>query len=193
MTIDGKDFVLVLAYTDKAKFVVNDLKTIHKVEARIVQSGEFRPLYAVYADAKTFKYVHAHMKGHGFIIVYKDMQNPPKKVKVMTNKGLKTLINLTRVRGTLRDIENAVHDKDPEITRWYRQKVFGIGSRYMPKTYDIFVDEGSKEPVKRRLSKDYEKFVKKMGYDPHCNACTDTSCDNVGMGDDACPAFRSSL
>ena len=39
------------------------------------------------------------------------------------------------------------------------------------------------------VSEDYKEYVSHTGMQPHCNACQDYECDNVGMGDDACPAF----
>ena len=40
-----------------------------------------------------------------------------------------------------------------------------------------------------KVSEDYNEYVSNTGMQPHCNACQDYTCENVGMGDDACPAF----
>lgn len=39
------------------------------------------------------------------------------------------------------------------------------------------------------LSPGYVEYLLAYDTDPHCNACRATDCDNVGMGDDACPGF----
>lgn len=41
-----------------------------------------------------------------------------------------------------------------------------------------------------RLSLGYVEWLLRFGRDPHCSNCRDMRCDNVGMGDDACPAFK---
>lgn len=40
-----------------------------------------------------------------------------------------------------------------------------------------------------KVSEDYNEYIANTGMQPHCNACQDYECENVGMGDDACPAF----
>lgn len=42
----------------------------------------------------------------------------------------------------------------------------------------------------QHLSPGYVEYLLQFGQDPHCSACRDCGCDNVGMGDDACPAFK---
>lgn len=42
----------------------------------------------------------------------------------------------------------------------------------------------------QHLSPGYVEYLLQFGYDPHCSACRDSSCENCGMGDDACPAFK---
>jgi len=42
----------------------------------------------------------------------------------------------------------------------------------------------------KRLSPGYVEYLLKFDTDPHCNACRDSGCENVGNGDDACPAFK---
>jgi len=42
----------------------------------------------------------------------------------------------------------------------------------------------------QRLSPGYTEYLLQFGQDPHCNACRDTECENVGMGDDACHGFK---
>ena len=40
------------------------------------------------------------------------------------------------------------------------------------------------------LSAGYVVWLLRYGKDPHCSNCRDIACDNIGNGDDACPAFR---
>jgi len=42
----------------------------------------------------------------------------------------------------------------------------------------------------QRLSPGYIEYLLQFGTDPHCNACKDIECENIGMGDDACPGFQ---
>jgi hypothetical protein len=40
------------------------------------------------------------------------------------------------------------------------------------------------------LSAGYTEFLIRFGYDPHCDACRDSECENCGNGDDACSGFK---
>jgi len=54
-------------------------------------------------------------------------------------------------------------------------------------------DHPKKKDIERwlgYLSPGYVEFLLKRGCDPHCSACRAEDCENVGMGDDACPAFK---
>jgi hypothetical protein len=44
--------------------------------------------------------------------------------------------------------------------------------------------------IGNNLSPGYIEFLLQMNHDPHCNACRDTACENIGMGDDACRGFK---
>ncbi len=44
-----------------------------------------------------------------------------------------------------------------------------------------------------RLSPGYTEYLLQFGDDPHCSACRDKDCENMGMGDDACRAFKFGL
>jgi len=45
----------------------------------------------------------------------------------------------------------------------------------------------------KHLSPGYTEYLLQFSHDPHCNACRDTECENIGMGDDACPGFKFGL
>ena len=40
------------------------------------------------------------------------------------------------------------------------------------------------------VSPGYVEWLLQFGKDPHCSNCRDIECENVGNGDDACPAFK---
>jgi len=40
------------------------------------------------------------------------------------------------------------------------------------------------------LSPGYVEWLLQVGSDPHCSNCRAMDCENVGMGDDACPGFQ---
>ncbi len=50
-----------------------------------------------------------------------------------------------------------------------------------------------REWLDRKLSPGYVEYLLQFGVDPHCGACRDTKCENVGRGDDACGAFKFGL
>lgn len=190
---DEREFVLVLPYSGKStKMTCNELSDLN-VDSKVAVNEDSAS--AVYADSKTFEYVWSSIRGHGQILIYKDIDNPPKRLKIRVKGKLISIKHLCRVRGTVREIEKAIFNTDPEVTSYYKAKVFGIGGKYLRKTFDIFLDKDSKKQSKKvpKLSKDYIKYEKLTGMPPHCNACTSPTCENVGMGDDACPAFRSGL
>ena len=55
-----------------------------------------------------------------------------------------------------------------------------------PKSKDI-------EKWLKHLSAGYVEYLLQFDADPHCNACRETECENVGGGDDACRAFKFGL
>lgn len=42
----------------------------------------------------------------------------------------------------------------------------------------------------KNVSPGYTEYLLLDKGDPHCSACRDTGCENMGMGDDACRAFK---
>ena len=44
--------------------------------------------------------------------------------------------------------------------------------------------------IKAGLSAGYIEYLLRFGVEPHCSACRDRTCENVGNGDDACKAFK---
>lgn len=73
-----------------------------------------------------------------------------------------TVLKVEKVKGNKLNISYpANHPKKKDIERWL--------------TY---------------LSPGYTEFLIQTGHDPHCNSCRDYCCENVGMEDDACPAFK---
>ena len=73
-----------------------------------------------------------------------------------------TVLKVTEERVGLRIRFSANHPKVKQIQEW--------------------LDNG--------LSPGYVEYLLKAGRDPHCSACRDWECENVGNGDDACRGFK---
>lgn len=198
---DGREFVCVMPYTDRITKSLSEKIKAMKVDTVVVSNGAST---SVYADAKTFKYVHFRMPRTGNVIVYKDKSvTPPKKMQLPSGKGKTVAVKyLFRKRGTVDEIFDEIFKRKIEASGIYKFKVFGLGGRYLVKTFDIFTDVVQPKPKPRvpKLSADYKKWCElhkdELISDPHCGDCQNKSCPDSAAsggicGDDACPTrFR---
>lgn len=197
--VEGREFVCIMHYTDRVTKIVSEKLNAMKVDTVVASNGAST---SVYADAKTFQYVHFRMPRTGNVIVYKDKSViPPKEMQIPAGKGKTVAVKyLFRKRGTVDEIFDEIFKRKIEASGIYKFKVFGLNGRYLVKTFDIYTDVVQPKPRAPKLSADYKKWCElhknDLISDPHCSDCQNKKCPESAAsggicGDDACPSgFR---